>query len=332
MLLTNIFLAVLPLLAVTQTSKTVQDAGNSTQRLGDCASYAIPPSFAQYLNTSFLGERKSIEVGPVNYSYYQFGPLYAGATGRPLIMVSGQGATLGIWTPDLLKTLATGRQVTIFDNRGIGYSNDADPEEENTVLGYADSTVDLIDALGLEQPDILGWSLGGFITLTLVTSFPDAVNRVVLADTSAGGQGTSATSLANLNAISTVLLSGQSLPPTYIYPDTDAGNAGLCRLVASQMVMPNDPLTPAQVGLQTPAIEAYLEGPDTPAYTGLHNLTNPLLVIAGTQDQILSLQDDKTIVSMVSGACLLQYADSGHAAILQHGATNGAVISAFLDA
>jgi len=104
-------------------------------------------------------------------------------------MVSGQGATLGIWTPDLLKTLAAGRQVTIFDNRGIGYSTDADPEEENTILGYADSTVDLIDALGLEQPDILGWSLGGFITLTLVTSFPEAVNRVVLADTSAGGQG-----------------------------------------------------------------------------------------------------------------------------------------------
>jgi len=144
--------------------------------------------------------------------------------------------------------------------------------------------------------------------------------------------GTSATSLANLNAISTVLLSGQSLPPTYIYPDTEAGNAGLCRLVASQMVMPNDPLTPAQVGLQTPAIEAYLEGPDTSAYTGLHNLTNPLLVIAGTQDQILSVQDDMTIVSMVSGASLLQFADSGHAAILQHGATNGAVISAFLDA
>ncbi len=35
----------------------------------------------------------------------------------------------------------------------------------------------------------MGWSLGGFITLTLVTSFPEAVNRVVLADTSAGGQG-----------------------------------------------------------------------------------------------------------------------------------------------
>lgn len=98
------------------------------------------------------------------------------------------------------------------------------------------------------------------------------------------------------------------------------------------MVMPNDPLTPVQVGSQTPAIEAYLTGPNTAAYTGLHNLTNPLLVIAGTQDQILSVQDDMTIVSMVTGASLLQYTDSGHATILQHGATNGAIISAFLDA
>lgn len=106
-------------------------------------------------------------------------------------MVSGQGATLGIWTPDLLKTLAAGRQVTIFDNRGIGFSTDVDPEEESTTLGYAESTVELIGALDLDQPDILGWSLGGFITLTLATSFPEAVNRVVLADTSTGGQGES---------------------------------------------------------------------------------------------------------------------------------------------
>ncbi len=104
-------------------------------------------------------------------------------------MVSGQGATLGIWTPDLLKTLAAGRQVTIFDNRGIGFSTDADPAEMATVEGFADSTVDLMDALGLEQPDILGWSLGGIITLTLVANYPDMVNRVVLADTSSGGQG-----------------------------------------------------------------------------------------------------------------------------------------------
>ena len=48
--------------------------------------------------------------------------------------------------------------------------------------------MDLIDALRLDQPDILGWSLGGFIALTVVINYPDMLNRVVVADTSSGGE------------------------------------------------------------------------------------------------------------------------------------------------
>ncbi len=55
------------------------------------------------------------------------------------------------------------------------------------VAGYADSTVDLIDALGLEQPDVLGWSLGGDIALSIAVNYADMVNRVVVADTTSGG-------------------------------------------------------------------------------------------------------------------------------------------------
>lgn len=55
------------------------------------------------------------------------------------------------------------------------------------LTGYADSTVDLIDALGLEQPDILGWSLGGDICLYIAEFYADMINRVVLADTTSGG-------------------------------------------------------------------------------------------------------------------------------------------------
>ena len=55
------------------------------------------------------------------------------------------------------------------------------------LAGYADSTVDLIDALGLEQPDILGWSLGGDICLYIAEFYADMINRVVLADTTSGG-------------------------------------------------------------------------------------------------------------------------------------------------
>ena len=50
-------------------------------------------------------------------------------------MVSGQGATATVWTPDLLQTLAQGRQVTVFTNKGVGYSTDAEETEFSSVTG-----------------------------------------------------------------------------------------------------------------------------------------------------------------------------------------------------
>ena len=38
-------------------------------------------------------------------------------TGRPLVLIAGQGATSSIWGPDLLSSLAQDRPVVIFDTR-----------------------------------------------------------------------------------------------------------------------------------------------------------------------------------------------------------------------
>ena len=50
-------------------------------------------------------------------------------------MISGQGATATVWTPDLLQTLAQGRQVTVFTNRGDGFSTDTEETQNGTVAG-----------------------------------------------------------------------------------------------------------------------------------------------------------------------------------------------------
>ena len=55
--------------------------------------------------------------------------------GRPLLMISGQGATATVWTPDLLQTLAQGRQVTIFTNKGISLSTEAEGTQASSVAG-----------------------------------------------------------------------------------------------------------------------------------------------------------------------------------------------------
>ncbi|KAL0036983.1 hypothetical protein WJX77_007858 [Trebouxia sp. C0004] len=176
-----------------------------------------------------------------------------------------------------------------------GYSTDAEETEPSSVSGYADSTVDLIEEL--EQPGLLGWSLGGDIFLYIAEFYPYMVNRVVVADTTSGG-----------------LL----------------GNAGLCRFEAS-LTIPKELVTPQQIAGQNSATYGYYGDPQSTVYHALGNITTDVLVIAGTLDEVVSVQDDILVVDMIPGASFLQFADAGHAATLQHAVEAGEVISAFLD-
>ena len=129
-----------------------------------------------------------------------------------------------------------------------------------------------------------------------------------------------------------LLLQGLPIPATYIFPDNVPGNAGLCRFKTSLATMPTEPVTPQQVSGQNSAIFTYQADPQSLIYNALGNITAPVLVIAGTLDDILSVQDDMLLVKRVPGASFLQFADAGHAAILQHAVEAAEVISAFLDA
>ena len=127
-------------------------------------------------------------------------------------------------------------------------------------------------------------------------------------------------------------LQGLPVPATYLFPDNDPGNAGLCRFEASLAAMPKEPVTPQQIAGQNSAIYGYYGDPQSTVYHALGNITTEVLVIAGTLDEVVSVQDDILVVDMIPGASFLQFADAGHAAILQHAVEAGEVISAFLDA
>ena len=122
------------------------------------------------------------------------------------------------------------------------------------------------------------------------------------------------------------------MPATYIFPDTDAGNTGLCKFEKSLSIMPKEPVTSQQIAGQNSAIYGYYNDAASPLYNALGNITTSVLVIAGSEDMVVSVQDDYILVNRIPGASLLQFADAGHAAILQHAVTAGQVISAFLDA
>ena len=73
-------------------------------------------------------------------------------------MVTGDTAAMTLWMPYLLQPLSEHFRVTIFDNRGVGYSTD------NLAVKFmplmARDTAGLIRALALKRTTLAGWSMG----------------------------------------------------------------------------------------------------------------------------------------------------------------------------
>ncbi|MDP9046455.1 MAG: alpha/beta hydrolase [Pseudomonadota bacterium] len=85
----------------------------------------------------------------------------------------------------LFSSLIDIAQVVYVDHRGHGRS-DARPASEWTLDTFADDVVRLCDALGIDQPIVLGQSFGGFVAQRYLARHPAHPSRVILSSTSAG--------------------------------------------------------------------------------------------------------------------------------------------------
>lgn len=100
--------------------------------------------------------------------------------GEPLLLISGLGSDSQSWMP-ILKSLTERYQVIIFDNRGIGRSED--PGSALTIETLAEDCCRLTAQLGLSKVNILGHSMGGFIAMTFALMYPEKCGKLVLAAT-----------------------------------------------------------------------------------------------------------------------------------------------------
>jgi pimeloyl-ACP methyl ester carboxylesterase len=99
----------------------------------------------------------------------------------PILLIHGLGGRAEDWTAFLPALAAQGYHVYAPDLLGYGVSaqpKDADysiTEEEDVVAKFMASR-------GIAQADVVGWSMGGWITLKLALDHPQSVRRVALID------------------------------------------------------------------------------------------------------------------------------------------------------
>jgi pimeloyl-ACP methyl ester carboxylesterase len=99
-------------------------------------------------------------------------------TGRPLVLLHG-GLGSGEMFGPVLTMLAAHRQVIAVDLQGHGRTADIDRPLDVRFL--ADDVAALIGHLGLQKPDVVGFSLGGGVALQVAIRHPEAVGRLVSA-------------------------------------------------------------------------------------------------------------------------------------------------------
>jgi pimeloyl-ACP methyl ester carboxylesterase len=101
-------------------------------------------------------------------------------SGRPLILLHG-GLMAGETFGPLLPLLAANHRVILPDLQGHGRTADIDRPIDTRLM--ADDIAALIEQLGLEKPDIVGYSLGGGVAFWTAVKYPQLVRKLVLVST-----------------------------------------------------------------------------------------------------------------------------------------------------
>jgi pimeloyl-ACP methyl ester carboxylesterase len=102
-----------------------------------------------------------------------------GTGGVPLLLVPGGHLTIDLNYSSVLPALASRRRVVAVEQQGHGRT--ADVDREPTLANLAGDLVGLLDHLGLERVDALGFSLGGLALMEAATRWPDRFERLVFA-------------------------------------------------------------------------------------------------------------------------------------------------------
>ena len=99
-------------------------------------------------------------------------------SGRPLILLHG-GLMSGDMFGPILPALAANHRVITIDLQGHGRTADIDRPIDVRLM--ADDIAALIDHLGLDKPDVVGYSLGGGVAFFTAVKYPDKVRKLVMA-------------------------------------------------------------------------------------------------------------------------------------------------------
>jgi pimeloyl-ACP methyl ester carboxylesterase len=255
-----------------------------------------------------------VEANGIRFAYRRFGNPH----GVPLVMNIHFTGTMDHWDPAVTDGLSEGREVILFNNAGISSSSGTVPE---SIEDMAANAAAFIDALGLKQVDVLGFSMGGLIAQELALARPRLVRRLILVGTGPR----SGESMASLTPEAQQIFGASYDEPDHLWlrvhfapseASQAAGRAFLERFrlrTENRDPEANDKVAPAQLA----ALAKWGAPRDNP-YAYLEAITQPTLVVNGDNDVIIYSINSWILQQHIPDAQLIIYPDANHGSLYQY--------------
>ena len=205
--------------------------------------------------------------------YYDAEPRIPGG-GVPLVLVHGLGDRDESWAPMLKRLKRAGFHVYAPDL--LGYGRSPKPADgDYSMQGESKLVYDFIQALGLQKTNLGGWSMGGWVALTLAHEHPELLDRVVVFD-SAGLKFQPAYSLDVFSPKTPedVQKLWSLMEPEARPLPQNVRQAGVRRLLSVQDIVGKN-------------LRSMMEGPTVDGI--LPDLPEPLLIVWGSTDELTPL-------------------------------------------
>jgi len=254
------------------------------------------------------------EAAGIRFAYRRFGK----DAGVPLLFFVHFTGTMDHWDPALTDGFARDREVILFNNAGVSGSTGEVPTSIEEMAQHAAA---FIDALRIKKLDALGFSMGGLIGQQLAMDRPDLVRKLILVGTGPrSGEG-----MASLTPEAQEIFGAKYDPADELWlrvfftPSKQSQAAGRKFLERQRArkenrdPLPNEGVAPAQLA----ALEKW-GAPKKDPYAYLKKITQPTLVVNGSNDVIVYTVNSFILQQNLPNAQLILYPDANHGSQYQY--------------
>jgi pimeloyl-ACP methyl ester carboxylesterase len=227
-------------------------------------------------------------------------------SGPPVLLIMGLGLSGGAWWRTV-PVLARRLEVITYDHRGVGHSRALFHAYSTEAM--ADDAVSVLDSAGVDRAHVYGISLGGMVAQQLALRHPERVRSLVLGATYAGGPHARRPGPDVLAFLRRRLWMRHE---EAAWSSVQFNYSERCRSEHPERIN-EDVAQRLAHSFPVQAYRAQMWAATThDTYRRLGRIGSPTLVVHGSDDLMIPIDNGRMIAERIPGARLMELAETGH--------------------